>query len=142
MYLRYLFYQLIILQTKQDMKIAPYCRAYLNSDKKKCMDKCISQCEKKKEKLYLSLLKTGNHKPSKSQATWPVSVEDDDDPIIIGTYIVLFILLHIYYLIILIIEIYLYSIDFLKLLVGLYKLFSIGRRYYLNSIIILWRQSY
>ncbi|CAI6364406.1 unnamed protein product [Macrosiphum euphorbiae] len=72
-------------QTKQDMKIAPLCRAYLNSDKKKIVDKCISHCEQNKDLLYLSLLKTRKHKPSKSDATWPIHVEDDTDVIIIET---------------------------------------------------------
>ncbi|XP_060851378.1 chromatin assembly factor 1 subunit A-like isoform X2 [Rhopalosiphum padi] len=72
-------------QTKQDMKIAPICRAYLNIDKLKIVDKCISHCEKNKDLLYLSLLKTGKHKPSKSDATWPIQVEDDTDVIIIET---------------------------------------------------------
>lgn len=86
------------------MKIAPFCRAYLTNDKKKYVDKCISQCEKKKGLLYLNLLKTGNHTPSKTEATWPVSVEDDEDAIIIGTHfyllnlIIYFILFYIYYL--------------------------------------------
>lgn len=68
------------------MKMAPFCRAYLNSDKKKNMDQCINQCEKNKNLLYLNLLKTGKHKPSKSEATWPVQIEDDADIIIIGMY--------------------------------------------------------
>ncbi|XP_050059659.1 chromatin assembly factor 1 subunit A-like [Aphis gossypii] len=72
-------------QTKQDMKIAPIRRAYLNIDKKKVVDKCISHCEQNKELLYLSLLKTGKHKPSKSDATWPIQVENDTDVIIIET---------------------------------------------------------
>lgn len=66
------------------MKIAPFCRSYLNSDKKKIMDKCISQCEKNKDLLYLSLLRTGKYNPSKSEATWPLHIEDDGDVIIIG----------------------------------------------------------
>lgn len=66
------------------MKIAPSCRGFLNSSKKKNMDKCISQCEKNKDLLYLSLLKTGKYNPSKSEATWPVHIEDDADVIIIG----------------------------------------------------------
>ncbi|XP_025191363.1 chromatin assembly factor 1 subunit A isoform X2 [Melanaphis sacchari] len=72
-------------QTKNDMKIAPIQRAYLNIDKKKNVDKCISHCEQNKDLLYLSLLKTGKYKPSKSDATWPIQVEDDTDVIIIGT---------------------------------------------------------
>ncbi|KAL4091129.1 hypothetical protein QTP88_025867 [Uroleucon formosanum] len=72
-------------QTKQDMKIAPLCRAYLNSDDKKIVDNCISHCEQNKDLLYLNLLKTRKHKPSKSDATWPVHVEDDTDVIIIET---------------------------------------------------------
>lgn len=68
------------------MKIAPFCRAHLNSDKKKYIDECISLCDQKKDLLYVNLLKTGNHKPSKSEATWPVSIENDEDVIIIGTY--------------------------------------------------------
>lgn len=71
------------------MKIAPIRRAYLNIDKKKVVDKCISHCEQNKELLYLSLLKTGKHKPSKSDATWPIQVEDDTDVIIIGMYFLL-----------------------------------------------------
>lgn len=85
------------------MKIAPFCRAHLTSDKKKNVDKCISQCEQKKDLLYLNLLKTGNHKPSKSEATWPISIEDDEDVIVIGIYFYLLNLL--IYFIILIIEI-------------------------------------
>lgn len=73
------------MQTKQDMKIAPFCRAYLDSDRKTNLEKCISKCEKYKDSLYLSLLKTKKHIPSKSEATWPVQVEDDSDVIIIGT---------------------------------------------------------
>jgi len=68
------------------MKIAPLCRAYLNSDSKKIVDKCVSRCEQNKDLLYLSLLKTRKHKPSKSDATWPVHVENDTDVIIIGMY--------------------------------------------------------
>lgn len=68
------------------MRIAPLCRAYLNSDHKKIVDKCISHCEQNKDLLYLSLLKTRKHKPSKSDATWPVHVENDTDVIIIGMY--------------------------------------------------------
>lgn len=75
-----------ILQTKQDMKIAPIFRADLNSDRKKFMDKCISKCEENIDLLYLNLLKTKKHKPSKSEATWPVHVEGDSDVIIIGMY--------------------------------------------------------
>lgn len=72
-------------QTKQDMKIAPLCRAYLNSDTKKNVDKYMSHCEQNKDLLYLSLLKTKKHKPSKSDATWPIHVENDTDVIIIET---------------------------------------------------------
>lgn len=68
------------------MKIAPFYRAELNSDKKKFMDKCISKCEQNTDLLYLNLLKTKKHVPSKSEATWPVQVEDDSDIIIIGMY--------------------------------------------------------
>jgi len=71
------------------MKIAPISRAYLNIDKKKFVDKCISHCEQNKELLYLSLLKSGKHKASKSDATWPIQVEDDTDVIIIGMYFLL-----------------------------------------------------
>lgn len=66
------------------MKIAPICRAHLNSDKKKIVDKSISHCEQNKDLLYLNLLKLRKHKPSKSDATWPVHVENDTDVIIIG----------------------------------------------------------
>lgn len=72
------------------MKIAPFCRAYLNIDQKKNMDQCINRCEKNKDLLYLNLLKTGKHKPSKSESTWPVQIEDDADVIIIGMYSLLF----------------------------------------------------
>ncbi|VVC40868.1 Chromatin assembly factor 1 subunit A,Armadillo-like helical [Cinara cedri] len=72
-------------QTKQDMKLAPSCRVYLNSDKKKYIDTCVNQCEENKDLLYLNLLKTGKYKPLKSEATWPVYVEDDTDVIIIET---------------------------------------------------------
>lgn len=68
------------------MKIAPLCRAFLNSERKQIFDKCINQCETSKDLLYLNLLKSGKYKSSKSEATWPNSVEDDDDVIIIGMY--------------------------------------------------------
>lgn len=73
-------------QTKQDMRIAPFCRSFLNSDRKKFMDKCISKSEQNKDFLYLNLLKTKKHEPCKSEATWPVHVEDNSDVIIIGMY--------------------------------------------------------
>lgn len=66
------------------MKIAPFCRVYLDSDRKTNLENCINRCEKNKDSLYLSLLKTKKHKPSKSEATWPVEFEDDSDVIIIG----------------------------------------------------------
>lgn len=74
------------------MKIAPSCRMYLDSDKKKYIDMCVTQCEENKDLLYLSLLKTGKYKPSKSEATWSVHVEDDADDIIVGTYFIFIIL--------------------------------------------------
>lgn len=69
------------------MKIAPSCRKHLNNDKKMFLDKCINQCEDCEDILYLSLLKTGKYEPSKSERTWPVYIEDDDDVIIIGMFI-------------------------------------------------------
>lgn len=69
------------------MKIAPFFRASLNCDRKLIVDTCINQCEQNKDLLYLNLLKTGKHKPSKSEATWPIQVEDDTDFIIVGMYI-------------------------------------------------------
>lgn len=76
------------------MKIAPSCRVYLDSDKKKKLDELINQCEKNNDSLYLNLLKNGKHKPSKSEATWPVQLEDDEDIIIIGN---IFIYLYLLY---------------------------------------------
>lgn len=70
------------------MKIAPFCRAYLNSDRKKNLDNCICQYEQNKDLLYLNLLNTGKHKPSKSDKTWPDRNENDDDLIIIGMYFI------------------------------------------------------
>lgn len=69
------------------MKIAPSCRAYLNSDKKNYVDTCVTKCEENKDLLYLNLLKVGKYKPSKSEATWPVHVEDDT-VILIGIYFI------------------------------------------------------
>lgn len=68
------------------MRIAPSFRATWNCDRKLAMDKCISQCDQNTNLLYLSLLKTGKYKPSKSEATWPIQVEDDDAVIIVGKY--------------------------------------------------------
>lgn len=64
------------------MKMAPFCRAFLNSDRKQIVDVCISQYQKNKDLLYLNLLKAGKHKPSKSEATWPMQIEDNTDVII------------------------------------------------------------
>lgn len=70
------------------MKLAPFCRANLNRDRKKEIDKCICLYEQNKDLLYLNLLKTGRHIPSKSDKTWPSHVEDDADIIVIGMYFV------------------------------------------------------
>jgi len=67
------------------MKIAPHCRAYLNNDMKSCIEKYISQFEENEDLLYINLLKNGKYTPSKSEATWPVQVEDNLDVIIIET---------------------------------------------------------
>lgn len=72
------------------MKIAPFCRALLNSERKEFVDKCINKCDTSKDLLYLSLLKTGKYKPLKTEATWPNSVEDEEDVIIIGLYFICF----------------------------------------------------
>ncbi|XP_050442813.1 DNA ligase 1 isoform X2 [Adelges cooleyi] len=72
-------------EAKHDMRVAPVCRAHLDTDRKKVMDKCLIQCENNKESLYLRQLKNGKYKYSKSEATWPYQRENDSDILIIET---------------------------------------------------------
>lgn len=68
-------------QIRERMKLAPIVRFQLPKERKLLLEEILLENSMAKSKTYLDQLKTGAHKPMKTDSTWPA---DDEELMIVG----------------------------------------------------------
>ena len=61
------------------MKLAPKTRTSLTPERKEHLESILRIGQVIDNETYLTLLKSKHHKPGRSENTWPLNLNDDDD---------------------------------------------------------------
>lgn len=68
-------------QIRDRMMLAPRVRLHITKEQIETLDENLKR-QKPLDGLYLNLLKTGAHRPGKSDNTWPTEEKDEDDDVV------------------------------------------------------------